>query len=76
MGPLGPEYATTETRFMTEPQDTTRAIGQSPDPVTCPFCSSTETDLVSEFGSQALLSQHRCQACRSYFEAVRNEKWE
>jgi len=40
----------------------------------CPFCDSAETELVSLFGSQLLVSQHRCRACRSYFEALRDDR--
>lgn len=42
--------------------------------LTCPFCGSAETELVSLFGSQLLVDQHRCRACRSYFEAVRDDR--
>ena len=42
--------------------------------VTCPFCHSTDTELISLFGSQHLLDQHRCRACRSYFEALRDDR--
>ena len=38
----------------------------------CPFCGSNDTELISEFGSQLLVTQRRCRACRSYFEAVRD----
>ena len=41
---------------------------------TCPFCDSAETELVSLFGSQLLVSQHRCRTCRSYFEALREDR--
>jgi hypothetical protein len=37
----------------------------------CPFCESPDTELVSLFGSQLLVSQYRCRACHTYFEAVR-----
>jgi translation initiation factor 2 beta subunit (eIF-2beta)/eIF-5 len=38
--------------------------------VLCPYCDSAETELISQFGSQLLLSQRRCRHCRSYFEAL------
>jgi transposase-like protein len=38
----------------------------------CPFCGSSETELVSLFGSSALTSQYYCRQCRSPFEQV---KW-
>ena len=40
--------------------------------VQCPFCEALDVALVSLFGSQLLTSQYRCQACGSYFEAVRD----
>lgn len=39
----------------------------------CPFCDATDVQLVSLFGSQLLMSQYQCGACRGYFEAVRPE---
>jgi len=44
--------------------------------VTCPFCASPDSELVSLFGSQLLMSQRRCRACGSYFEAVREDRWQ
>jgi transposase-like protein len=44
--------------------------------VTCPFCSAPSPELVSLFGSQLLLSQYRCSACGSYFEGVREDRWD
>ena len=41
--------------------------------VRCPFCESDDTRLISLFGSQLLLSQYRCRACGTYFEAVRGD---
>ncbi|HLG06155.1 MAG TPA: 1,2-phenylacetyl-CoA epoxidase subunit PaaD [Gemmatimonadales bacterium] len=34
----------------------------------CPFCGSTETGVVSEFGATACKSLHICRACRQPFE--------
>jgi hypothetical protein len=42
----------------------------------CPFCSAASAELVSLFGSQLLLSQYRCSACGSYFEGVREDRWD
>jgi hypothetical protein len=39
----------------------------------CPFCQSIQTELISPFGSQLLMSQHRCRSCLSYFEALRED---
>jgi len=38
------------------------------DGITCPFCASQDTELVSEFGSTACKSLHRCRACGSPFD--------
>ncbi|MBV9580102.1 MAG: hypothetical protein JO057_16060 [Chloroflexi bacterium] len=35
----------------------------------CPFCEAANTELISLFGSQLLLSQYRCRACGTYFKA-------
>lgn len=40
-------------------------------PAVCPFCDSSETELISLFGQSLLASQHYCRNCRSVFEAVR-----
>lgn len=42
-------------------------------PVACPFCGSTETELIALFGMQMMTSQYYCHHCHSAFEAV---KWE
>jgi transposase-like protein len=42
----------------------------------CPFCTAPSPELVSLFGSQLLLSQYRCSACGSYFEGLREDRWE
>ena len=44
--------------------------------VVCPFCASADTVVVSLFGSQLLVSQRRCRACGSYFEALRDDRWQ
>ena len=45
-------------------------------PIPCPFCSAVAAELVSLFGSQLLLSQYRCTGCGSYFESVRQDRWD
>jgi transposase-like protein len=45
-------------------------------PIPCPFCNAADSELVSLFGSQLLLSQFRCTACGSYFEGLREGRWE
>jgi hypothetical protein len=46
------------------------------DNVRCPFCRAADVELVSLFGSQLLLSQYRCLTCASYFEGVRQDRWD
>ena len=41
--------------------------------VHCPFCSSSDVELVSAWGGQLMTSQMRCRACNSHFEAVRED---
>jgi transposase-like protein len=41
--------------------------------VTCPFCSSAEVERVAQWGGQIITAQWRCNACSSYFEAVRED---
>lgn len=38
---------------------------------TCPQCGSADTELISEFGSTACKSLHRCRACREPFDAFK-----
>jgi ring-1,2-phenylacetyl-CoA epoxidase subunit PaaD len=38
---------------------------------TCPLCGSKDTELISEFGSTACKSLHRCRACREPFDAFK-----
>jgi len=39
----------------------------------CPFCSSSDVSQVSQWGGQIITAQWRCDACNSYFEAVRSD---
>jgi hypothetical protein len=41
--------------------------------MTCPFCSSGEVERVAQWGGQIITAQWRCNACNSYFEAVRDD---
>ncbi len=45
-----------------------RALVDSTRPIACPQCRSTETELVSEFGSTACKAAYRCKACLEPFE--------
>jgi ring-1,2-phenylacetyl-CoA epoxidase subunit PaaD len=47
-----------------------RALFGEEHPV-CPRCGSAETELISEFGSTACKSLHRCRACREPFDAFK-----
>ena len=41
--------------------------------MTCPFCDSGDVERVAQWGGQIITAQWRCQACNSYFEAVRED---
>lgn len=41
--------------------------------VACPFCRSTDTEMLSPFGGQLSTAQYQCRACRSYFEYMVRE---
>jgi ribosomal protein L37AE/L43A len=41
--------------------------------MTCPFCASPEVERVAQWGGQIITAQWRCNACSSYFEAVRDD---
>jgi transposase-like protein len=43
------------------------------EPPRCPFCDAAGTDRVGLWGGQIIVSQWRCRACGSYFEAVRED---
>jgi hypothetical protein len=51
------------------PEPKTPAQGQ----VACPFCRSTDTELLSLFGQQLLTVQFYCNACHTPFECVKDE---
>jgi transposase-like protein len=39
----------------------------------CPFCDAPAVERVGQWGGQIITSQWRCEACNSYFEALRDE---
>lgn len=41
--------------------------------MTCPFCESPRVERVAQWGGQIITAQWRCNACNSYFEAVRDD---
>lgn len=45
----------------------------SPASPACPFCDTGAVERVGQWGGQIITSQWRCEACGSYFEAIREE---
>ena len=43
------------------------------DQLACPFCESTDVEVVAPWGGQIITSQCRCRACNTYFEAIRDD---
>ena len=39
----------------------------------CPFCDAGDVERVGQWGGQMITSQWRCEACGSYFEAIRDD---
>jgi len=56
---------------MSENPAVAAAAPQAEQSVTCAFCDSTDTELISLFGQALLASQYYCRSCHSVFEAVR-----
>ncbi len=48
-------------------------LGRPVPPMTCPFCSSEDVELVAPWAGQMITSQMRCRGCNTYFEAIREE---
>ncbi|HKB47715.1 MAG TPA: hypothetical protein VKC57_08465 [Ktedonobacterales bacterium] len=48
--------------------------GPPTDELRCPFCGSTDTELLSLFGSQLLTEQRYCHACRTPFEHIKDDQ--
>ena len=42
----------------------------------CPFCGARDAEVLSLFGTQAMLLQYRCRKCRTVFEANKYEETE
>lgn len=42
-------------------------------PPSCPFCGAAAAERIGQWGGQIITSQWRCQACNSYFEALRED---
>ncbi|HEX6799824.1 MAG TPA: hypothetical protein VF116_19090 [Ktedonobacterales bacterium] len=47
--------------------------GLPPQSVVCPFCRSTDTELLSLFGAQLSTVQYYCRACRTPFEYMKQD---
>ena len=41
--------------------------------MSCPFCGAADAVRVGQWGGQIITAQWQCAACRSYFEAVRED---
>lgn len=41
--------------------------------VRCPFCGSTDCEMLSLFGQQLLTVQYYCRGCRTPFERVKDD---
>jgi hypothetical protein len=41
--------------------------------MTCPFCESSDVEIVSPWAGQIITCQARCRTCNTYFEAIREE---
>lgn len=39
----------------------------------CPFCGSSDVELISLFGQQLMTVQYRCAGCRTPFEHIKGE---
>jgi hypothetical protein len=52
---------------MTSNGTSLRGAGKNPQ---CPFCGSTDTELLSLFGSQLLTDQRYCRTCHTPFEHI------
>ncbi len=44
--------------------------------VLCPFCGSTNTELLSLFGQQLLTVQYYCNDCHTPFERIKDDELE
>lgn len=42
--------------------------------VRCPYCGSTETNLLSLFGQQLLTVQYYCHTCHTPFEYIKDDE--
>jgi hypothetical protein len=54
-------------------RDNKERRGDSRGHPSCPFCRSTDTELISLFGQQLLTIQYYCNACHTPFECVKDD---
>jgi uncharacterized Zn finger protein len=40
----------------------------------CPHCGSTDAEVISLFGTQAMTLQYRCRACGTCYEAIKYDR--
>jgi transcriptional regulator NrdR family protein len=39
----------------------------------CPFCRSSDVEVLAAWGGQLITRQVRCRSCNAYFEALRDD---
>lgn len=54
-------------------RDERHAPANAPYGPRCPFCGSSDTELLSLFGSQLLTEQYYCRACHTPFEHIKGD---
>ncbi len=42
--------------------------------ISCPYCTSQKTELLSLFGQQLLTVQYYCNACHTPFECIKDDE--
>jgi hypothetical protein len=48
-------------------------VSDSESTITCPFCSSHDTEFFSLFGRQLLTVQYYCNGCKTPFEKIKGD---
>jgi DNA-directed RNA polymerase subunit RPC12/RpoP len=61
-------------QHMDEQTPTHSSVTQAHRHIACPYCRSTETELLSLFGQQLLTIQLYCHTCHTPFEAVKDDE--
>lgn len=60
-------------QHMHEQNDTQHRHTQAHTQIACPYCCSTDTEIMSLFGQQLLTLQFYCNACHTPFECVKDD---